>query len=1425
MALTTDNKASRLFKALMGVSETKTARDFFEEPLRSSPAVLPSQIWKYGSWLPTGSAADLAGANAILAIQALTTDQQVYSVQIDESTSVPLVKRWVKRQFTMVDAGTNNSFKLLDPEGNQIKNIIPFNFGDGTSYNYNLYKSDGSTPIAFGIGDWVFDPNSGVLTFYNIAALTGVDATHPPCISFFQYIGGVGVPDTVAGYEGAILSISGYNGGANTSAWSDANLDNAINTAANKVRNNFIGLHGWKGDDTHEGIAVAFQKLIPLVYSRSKDPVKTGFGTEAAEVMTIMSRRNAQTGLSNISGLAIDFVSQGVPVGSTVQIRYNTGKLSLSLDSGTSWGPEVSGVDTLLTQSGVKVKSGSEFILLRKIPGALPAGGGDILDTLSINDTVTRVGLVYWSTEANEYLPYVNLDASSQFDFGFPVVLKLGQIPPSLKMGSMSSGGFSDVITPQYYGTRPTSVIVAVQDTETANNTPDPDGSDYIVSNTTGGFLNDVLTQIYNSNPDFVGEVVLRAGRYKINQDITLAGKAGLKIKAESRGAAIIDSNGGTRIINIQAGSVANETFLNDLIFSGTFTLNVAKTGTAPANLYLRGIVGPAVSINVADGCGISVEDCGTLYDITITGSGDAVPRRLGCGAYNTITLNGTGTTLQGAVINTLTGQGGGTDNVIAACQINTLTSLSEDNQFIGNSITVYGGAVTDKFKMLPQKFEIIDSDGVTRRWTGFAGPIVWDNTAKQFKLDYDTTILAIDGQGRLTVNASANLISFNNTGVTRADGTQVTATTVQAALADIYAKKADLDAGGKITLSQLPDALTGGGMTYKGMWSFDAHAGAYPTAGDIAALGGVGTVPASGLQPGWFVLVAAAPDADNPAGPQAAVDAVVYTAGDWAVWNGSNWQRVDNSFADPSYAILPSTPPDGQWTDGLLALGGTTIVEATDQINEILAKLAPPKPINLSAMTLALTGTAAYSAAESGTGTVRTSSVVDALKPVATTPTGADSINTLFYDGDSGNLIAYIDGVNSGAKTLSTLSDTGTFGALVITADADPWYGTAGKANFWKGLRAQVSPVSNLTLGVHNYHLTHSASGSTPDLTFYVDNPAATMSISGATIQTSPAMSKYLSGVPSVQPSAQFGISGFSAVGVAGKFYHSTKVASVACNVAGVSTQNLAAASVPDAPVDGSYNDATVANVTVVMPTTAYSESINFTLTPFNSKGVAGTTTVLTSGFRIDTTTETERVLSGDPAVVFPAIETSAGCGATYNSQASLVGVYTGELQKVNGIYRWPANTYTAFIGSNGAGPDYSSAAGTAISGQTGTWRWATIKFPAAFSNTSAFTLTFTGALSGFTADANQITANMLLFTKVVGTSSTGWLNANAAYSGSGTPVADNDAAMVAGQSTASVKRITFGTQVRTGDLYVRIGIRQTSGIQFGGVSVGSLA
>jgi hypothetical protein len=686
-------------------------------------------------------------------------------------------------------------------------------------------------------------------------------------------------------------------------------------------------------------------------------------------------------------------------------------------------------------------------------------------------------------------------------------------------------------------------------------------------------------------------------------------------------------------------------------------------------------------------------------------------------------------------------------------------------------------------------------------------------NSRINLKLDPNT--LAIDSDGRVSVLSTpttASGTSFNTSGVSRPDGVPISAANVQAALTDVYSTKADLVAG-KIPLDQIPDSISSGGMVYKGIWVFDSNAGAYPTAADLSG---------TDLKSGWFVLVGPSPsNPESPTSPQIAIDGVEYSAGDWSVWNGTAWNKVDNSYANASYSILPNTPPDGSWNDGLLSLGGTTIVDGMDQVNEILLKLAPPKPINLSAMNLSFkSGTTQYSAAEAGTGTVR-SPVVSTTQPILTTPIAPDSISTLFYYNTGDILSATIDGSSAGSMTLAESNNVGVQGALTVVANNDPWAGTAGKQNFWLGLRAEIHP-SALSLGAHSLAVSDTTSGTTPSFQLYVDNPSQSMLISGASLIVKPVMSKYLSGVPSITPASIFTISAFDAVNVVGRYYNSTAVASISCNVSGVSTVNSPAATVPATPPPGTYANTSVASRSITMPSSAYNENVSFTLTPYNSQGSSGTVTVLPSLYRIDTTIETERSYSGDPTLLFPP---SASI-LTFDSTKSLAASpYTGELQKLNGGYQWPANvSYSSYIGTNGAGPDYTGLSGATITGKSGLWRWVTFKLPNLLSSNLAFTLTFTNP-TGFSADTNQVTANMMIFVKVVGASSTGWINGNAAYPGAGIPFNDNDAAMSSGDSSASVKRITFGPAVRTGDCYIRIAVEKTSGIQFSAITISSLA
>ncbi len=71
-----------------------------------------------------------------------------------------------------------------------MRDVIPFDFGAG-GYSYRLYRSDGS-PIHFGEGNWLLDIFSGVVTFYGKLP-TGVSDSAPPSITFYRYVGKVGL--------------------------------------------------------------------------------------------------------------------------------------------------------------------------------------------------------------------------------------------------------------------------------------------------------------------------------------------------------------------------------------------------------------------------------------------------------------------------------------------------------------------------------------------------------------------------------------------------------------------------------------------------------------------------------------------------------------------------------------------------------------------------------------------------------------------------------------------------------------------------------------------------------------------------------------------------------------------------------------------------------------------------------------------------------------------------------------------------------------------------------------------------------------------------------------------------------------------------------------------------------------------------------
>lgn len=185
MALTDSQKISAAYKALMGVAETSTARDFFEEPFKTSIVVTPDMIWQDAYLIP-----------------ATAPDIPVYSEEIDGE---------------MIDFGTDgvlayyNWLSLRSVPGTAgsfyhplLKNAITFNWDAAGSYVYRL-RNQADFDIAFGSRDWVVDPIAGVLTFYgtNLGGI-GVSSNNPPKISFYRYIGRVGFPSGEGGGGGDV---------------------------------------------------------------------------------------------------------------------------------------------------------------------------------------------------------------------------------------------------------------------------------------------------------------------------------------------------------------------------------------------------------------------------------------------------------------------------------------------------------------------------------------------------------------------------------------------------------------------------------------------------------------------------------------------------------------------------------------------------------------------------------------------------------------------------------------------------------------------------------------------------------------------------------------------------------------------------------------------------------------------------------------------------------------------------------------------------------------------------------------------------------------------------------------------------------------------------------------------------------------------
>lgn len=471
----------------------------------------------------------------------------------------------------------------------------------------------------------------------------------------------------------------------------------------------------------------------------------------------------------------------------------------------------------------------------------------------------------------------------------------------------------------------------------------------------------------------------------------------------------------------------------------------------------------------------------------------------------------------------------------------------------------------------------------------------------------------------------------------------------------------------------------------------------------------------------------------------------------------------------------------------------------------ELLQKLTPPAPQGLAGR--AFGGTSAlYEAKRSETGVLDTCTDDPSLRM------SMDGV----YNADSGSIAFFVDGVSEGSRALTGADDTGLYGAMRIVSEYDSYAGVTGREGFYKSMDLFLGEGGSMAVGAHDFRLSHSETGDSQTLAFYVDDPSA-VSFSGVSF-TAPAYAtagdieanwQYASGVPSPKSGAQIGFNATLNNAVRTHFHKDFLCALYSEHFSGLYARY-------DSPPVLSSGASVAISLTAPFASGAYSENAAVSYAGYNSMDLQAYTNAVL-GMRIDTVSANEhiwRIRAGSGA--YPA--TIGTFWTAADSAISLKTTYTEELQLLNGKFQRPTVNHSLAVGP--PAPDYSTGMGSGV-------RYYAVG-AGPLTNASGFYINFAGAEgawpvaggAGLTITA-IVKASSLSSTRV-----TNWIDCNAPYSGVGQPGAGADGsadnyAMVLAESGNFTRKCTFGTTPRSGWLIIRVGLPSGSTIKFSGATV----
>lgn len=1457
MALTSAQIASRLFKKSLGAGETLVTLDFFSENVLGRDLVFTTQIWSQSDLIPTTAPSLAPGA------------------------SVGVIQYFQKELLSHVPGSTNLSYysaNLIDS--------IPFNFGDGT-YNYALYKNDGTTVIAFGDGDWLVDNTAGLLTFYG-ALPSGVSSALPPKISFYKYVGskGFGLDSGVGTIQGITAGTGLIGGGTAGYVTLDVNLgvDSGLTFSGDNIilDTNIAG----NGLDFSSGVLTVNTSEITtglagngLTANGSTLDINVSTGLTISYDQVVIDVTGVTAGLYGASNSISQFY-----VNSQGQIASAT-SVSIDINSG-----QINDFDTAVQSS---VFTSGNFVNGNTVDFTVTTGDSLTAEVTLSSLTASRFNIINPASASQDWK--LGYNVSGQFEWFDPTQ---GDISEVVAGNGLSGGGIAGAVTIEIADTSAGNGLTfstGVFDINTSNGVTIVNDSVQLADTVSGngltfssGVINVNLglsSGLTFSGDDIIVDANIAGNGLDFSSGVltvntseitnTLAGDglisngSSLDVQVDTTGLTVSgdivrlqNTITGDRIFqdsvtvngNLTVNGTTSYIYTENLVVEDNLiTLNATVSGTPTLNagievnrgnetnasliwnevtdLWSAGLSGSEVSILLNTGNGLSKNGATVSLDFnSITGTGLTQN-----GSQISIDTNGFSNTLAGGGLSSNGGTlsvnvGNGLEIISDTVYLggtlsqNTVIDANSNNFYVGNANSMYFSASN------LWAADVIDSSG---SFVGYYADssLIFDIKSNRTFNGLGSTVSQISGDAYSGVSIKIGETQFpdqndpynytdilssivmsyvagtvsdgssDNRMIIRDDYSQkglaykedyssnfttqslITKGYVDSATSSIWSALDSIN-NDYITGITAGDGLSGGGTV--GFITLDINVGLSSSTG-LTISSDILQLSTTGVTAGTYGNSFSIP---------------TFTVDSQGRLTNAGTVSLDLTSGSSNIAIGPAE--DGTYTDGIFTdfVPSTPIGTAIDRFNEMLLLLAPTPPGSWagSITSISFTNTS-YSPRALSTG-----AVVNRMF-ISTTPTltNVDSVSNQANAkvDTNGFTFSLVDnGLLVGTATLSgTYTVAKVTGNIQHGASVDPYTlptPQAGKVGFWKGIASfdltGTLPVITPSSSQRVLELYY-PNGGYVTYSYYIDSPTASLpSITSMTASYPSLTTRYISGVPTFA-TGQTISTGFNIPNVSSFFYAPSPVWTITADLVGLLTGD------PDSIPTVFGQTGIVTNRVLTVQSGKFSDqSFAFTVTPKNatsSNGASGTLTSL--NHRVDTVSdETLRLTSGTGN--YPSV------GVAYNSIQSAVNLSTNvELQLIGhstgvGYYRWPQANYLSF-----GGPNYSSiTTGDNISGVE--WRWATFALNNVVTPVNNITINFPSGTP--TTNVGSVYGDIKLYVKI---GASGWVDGTLAQNVVA-PYIDGDGALNTGSSTLTSRVITFGTTARSGQVYVRIGIKSTN-------------